>query len=169
MSSPLTPNNGGTGVVIREALETEVSRVYAMTHAAFLEYAADVPPPSALFETEAEIREEMQRGAVVLIAELENNVPAGCIRYRRERDTLYFFRLAVLPSARRKGVASALLTEVEHRAIATNCTRIRCNVRTQVTKNVALYEHRGYVLVGEEIKVRGGFALRVGVMEKMLG
>jgi ribosomal protein S18 acetylase RimI-like enzyme len=155
---------------IREATDTpqDVARVYAMTHAAFLEYAADVPPPSALFETEADIREEMQAGATVLVASFADNTLAGCVRYRVGTNGLYFFRLAVLPSARRKGVASGLLEELERRAIEASCTRIWCNVRTQVTKNVAMYTHRGYELNGEEIKVRRGFALRVGVMEKTI-
>jgi GNAT superfamily N-acetyltransferase len=157
-------------LIIREAQEGDIARVYSMTHAAFLEYAADVPPPSALFERESEIGEEMKSGAVVLIASFAdaNNTLAGCVRYRLEKGGLYFFRLAVLPSARRKGVASALLEEVERRAVTSNCTHIRCNVRTQVAKNVVIYENRGYVLKGEEIKVRNGFALRVGVMEKIL-
>jgi ribosomal protein S18 acetylase RimI-like enzyme len=159
---------GSNLLTIREAGEGDIARVYSMTHAAFLEYAADVPPPSALFEKESEIREEVKNGAVILLAFLEEGVPAGAIRYRIERGGLYFFRLAVLPSTRRKGVASALLEEVERRAIALNCDYIRCNVRTQVVKNIAIYEHRGYVLVGEEIKVRNGFALRVGVMEKTI-
>jgi ribosomal protein S18 acetylase RimI-like enzyme len=157
---------------IHEATDTpqDVARVYAMTHAAFLEYAADVPPPSALFETEADIREEMQAGATVLIAQFANadNTLAGCVRYRVGTSGLYFFRLAVLPSARRKGVASRLLEELEQRAIEASCTRIWCHVRTQVTKNVAMYTHRGYELNGEEVKVRRGFALRVGVMEKTI-
>ena len=158
-------------LTIREAVPEEAARVYAMTHAAFLEYAADVPPPSALFETEQEVGQEMAQGVVVLIAEFEEDVPAGCLRYRVDsaKGSLYFFRLAVLPSARRKGVASALLEEAERRARLANCTHIWGHVRTQVKKNVALYEHRGYVLKGEEIKVRQGFTLRVGVMAKMLG
>lgn len=138
-----------------------------MTHAAFLEFASDVPPPSALFETEDEVLAELEQGTQVLIAERDGKL-AGAVRYRIERNVMHFFRLAVAPSARRQGVAGMLLKALEEKALEVGCTRIWCHVRTQVTRNVALYEHRGYVLTGGDIQVRNGFAIRVGVMEKCL-
>ncbi|MCX6365516.1 MAG: hypothetical protein NTX57_02265 [Armatimonadetes bacterium] len=49
-------------MTIRDARPDEAARVYAITRSAFLEYAADVPPPSALFETEAEVVKELSAG-----------------------------------------------------------------------------------------------------------
>lgn len=154
-------------MTLREAVLTDAGALFRLTHAAFLEFAADIPPPSALFESEEDVRAELESGACALIAEFEGKL-MGAVRFRTERGALHFFRLAVAPSARRQGVAGALLLALEDRARTAGCTRIWCHVRTQVTRNVALYEHRGYALSGADIQVRGGFAIRVGVMEKTL-
>ena len=154
-------------MILRDATPADAGALFRLTHAAFLEFAGDVPPPSALFETEAEVREELESGARALLAERDGKL-AGAARFRIERGALHFFRLAVSPSARRQGIAGGLLAALEERARAGGCRRITCHVRTQVTRNVALYEHRGYALVGLDIQVRGGFAIRVGVMEKCL-
>jgi ribosomal protein S18 acetylase RimI-like enzyme len=154
-------------VDLRTATPADAGALFRLTHAAFLEFAGDVPPPSALFETEEEVLTELEQGVEVLLAEREGKL-LGAVRYRIERGALYFFRLAVSPSARRQGVAGALLLTLEEKAQEAGCTRIWCHVRTKVARNVALYEHRGYVLSGADIQVRGGFAIRVGVMEKCL-
>ena len=154
-------------MTLRDANSADAGTLFRLTHAAFLEFAGDVPPPSALFETEPEVQVELESGAFAILAEQDGKL-AGAARYRIERDSLHFFRLAVSPSARRQGIAGALLAALEERARAAGCGRITCHVRTQVTRNVEMYEHRGYVLVGADIQVRDGFAIRVGVMEKNL-
>ena len=153
--------------MFRDATPADAGALFGLTHAAFFEFAGDVPPPSALFESEAEVREELESGASALLAERGGKL-AGAVRYRVERGVLHFFRLAVSPSFRRQGIAGALLAALEERAKEGGCTKISCHVRTQVTRNVEMYEHRGYALVGLDIQVRGGFAIRVGVMEKDL-
>ncbi len=152
---------------LRAATLSDAGALFRLTHAAFLEFASDVPPPSALFETEEEVLAELEQGARALLAERDGKL-LGAVRYAIEREGLHFFRLAVAPSARRQGVAGALLLMLEERAKESGCTRISCHVRTKVLRNVQLYEHRGYALVGDDIQVRGGFAIRVGVMEKCL-
>jgi ribosomal protein S18 acetylase RimI-like enzyme len=154
-------------VNLREATLSDAEALFRLTHAAFLEFASDVPPPSALFETEDDVQSELEHGAKALLAERDGKL-LGAVRYSLEREVLHFFRLAVAPSARRQGVAASLLLALEERAKASGCTKINCHVRTRVTRNVQLYEHRGYALVGGDIQVRGGFAIRVGVMEKDL-
>ena len=154
-------------MILRDATPADAGALFRLTHAAFLEFAGDVPPPSALFETEADVQSELESGVQAIVAERDGKLLGG-VRYRIERASLGFFRLAVSPSARRQGVAGALLVAVEDRARESGCDRIWCHVRPQVTRNVAIYEHRGYALVGLDIQVRGGFAIRVGVMEKSL-
>lgn len=157
-------------MTIREAREGEAARVYAITRSAFLEYAADVPPPSALFETEAEVVKELSTGGShhALLAERDGKA-LGCVRYELDRRGLHFFRLAVLPSARRQGVAKALLARLEEVASESGKSRIWCHVRPKVSRNVALYESVGYALNGEDVMVRNGFVIPVGVMEKWIG
>lgn len=156
-------------MTIREARPDEAARIYAITRSAFLEYAADVPPPSALFETEAEVVRELAGGSHhALLAERDGKA-LGCVRYELNRHGLHFFRLAVLPSARRQGVAKGLLARLEDVAQANGKVRLWCHVRPKVSRNVALYESVGYALNGEDVMVRNGFVIPVGVMEKWIG
>ncbi len=153
---------------IREARAGEAARVYAITRSAFLEYASDVPPPSALFENEAEVVGELAEGSHhALLAERDGKA-LGCVRYELDRRGLHFFRLAVLPSARRQGVAKALLARLEEVARTHEKSRIWCHVRPKVSQNVALYESVGYMRNGEDVMVRNGFVIPVGVMEKWI-
>lgn len=153
---------------MREAGVDDAARVYAITRSAFLEYAADVPPPSALFETEAEVVAELSGGVRAILASVDDNRPAGCVRYTVGRDGLHFFRLAVAPSARRRGVARALLRRLEQIARERGCRRIWCHARGQVARNMALYESAGFVRTGEDLQFKGGFAIRVAVLEKRI-
>jgi GNAT superfamily N-acetyltransferase len=70
----------------------------------------------------------------------------------------------VIPSERRKGVASALLKALITEAARQRCTSIACDIRIGVSRNVALYEKFGFVPTGERIISRGGFTVRLGVM-----
>ena len=155
-------------LTIRDARPEETPRIYAITRSAFLEYARDVPPPSALFETEVEVIKELAQGSHHALLAERDGKPLGCVRYELNRHGLHFFRLAVLPSARRQGVAKALLARLEEVAIAQGKTRLWCHVRPKVSRNVALYESVGFVLNGEDVMVKNGFVIPVGVMERWL-
>jgi ribosomal protein S18 acetylase RimI-like enzyme len=153
-------------LLVREARPDEAARVYAVTRSAFLQYAADVPPPSALLETEPEVVRELSEGNWrALLAERDGRV-LGCVRYELGRKGLHFVRLAVLPSARRQGVATALLGRLEEVAREDGRTRMWCHVRTKVAGNQALYERAGFAVQGSDIMVKGGFAIPVAVMAK---
>lgn len=155
---------------LRDAGPADAARIYAITRSAFLEYASDVPPPSALFETEEEVAAELAGGVQAIVAVLcaDGERPAGCVRFRVERDGLHFFRLAVAPSARRKGVARALLRHLEQIARQSGCRRIWCHARVQVARNVALYHREGFRPAGEDLQFRAGFTIQVTIMEKTL-
>ncbi|MFM7320744.1 MAG: GNAT family N-acetyltransferase [Armatimonadota bacterium] len=158
-------------VVLREATIQDAALVYRVTRSAFVEYAGDVPPPSALFETLEEVRDDFARGCGAVLATLVESDggdarPVGCVRYRLGKGGVHFFRLAVAPSARRRGIARALIGRVEEIGRSRGCVRATCHVRTGVARNVAMYEGMGYALAGEDMQIRGGFVIRVGVMEK---
>ena len=156
---------------LRDATAKDASVIYRVTRSAFVEYAGDVPPPSALFETLDDVRREFEEGCGAVVA-LDVDARAGepravgCVRYRVARGAIHFFRLAVAPSARRRGIAKSLVARVEEIGQAKGCRRATCHVRTGVARNVALYRSMGYAMVGEDMQIRGGFAIRVGVMEK---
>ncbi len=144
----------------------EAARVYAITRSAFLEYATDVPPPSALLESEADVVSDLAQGHwKALLAERDGRT-MGCVRYEIGRKGLHFVRLAVVPAARRQGVATALLGHLEKIARDRGLGRMWCHVRTKVVHNQLLYERSGFSVVGNDIMLKGGFAIPVAIMAK---
>ncbi len=145
------------------------SRVYRTTRSAFYEYASDVPPPGALSDTISDVELDLRGGSQVLLAVLEaSGRVAGVVRWRIHRGQLRFHRLAVIPSERRKGVASALLRGLIAEAHRQHCRSVVCDVRLGVSRNVALYEKFGFEHSGERMITRGGFTVRLGVMTLLL-
>jgi ribosomal protein S18 acetylase RimI-like enzyme len=141
------------------------NRIYRTTRAAFYEYGSDVPPPGAMIDTPRDVEEDLNAGSQALLAVLgDSGRVAGVVRWRVTKGQLHFHRLAVIPSERRKGVASALLKALITEAERQRCTSIACDVRIGVSRNVALYEKFGFVRTGERIVSRGGFTVRLGVM-----
>ena len=141
------------------------SRIYRTTRSAFYEYASDVPPPGAMTDTPRDVEEDLRSGSQALLAVLgDSGRVAGVVRWRVTKGQLHFHRLAVIPSERRKGVASALLEALITEAQRQRCTSIGCDVRIGVSRNVALYEKFGFGHSGERIIARGGFTVRLGVM-----
>lgn len=148
---------------------TLASRVYRTTRSAFYEYAADVPPPGALSDTITDVESDLRSGSNVLLAVLhDSGRVAGVVRWRVHKDQLRFHRLAVVPSERRKGVASALLRALIAEAKGLGCHSVVCDVRLGVSRNVALYEKFGFGHTGERMITRGGFTVRLGVMTLLL-
>ena len=145
------------------------SRVYRTTRSAFYEYASDVPPPGALSDTISDVESDIRGGSQVLLAVLEESGRvAGAVRWRVYKGQLRFHRLAVIPSERRTGVASALIRGLIVEAKGASCKSISCDVRLGVSRNVALYEKFGFVHAGERMITRGGFTVRLGVMTLLL-
>lgn len=147
---------------------TNAQLIYEIQMDAFRQYETARIPSSAMQETVRSITDELQTGASAYSYVLDGRC-VGAVRCRIEGDVLTFYRLAVLPKERGKGIATALIRHVERDAKRQHVRTIRCTVRMNVKENVALYERLGYVLVKEERNERGDDDLLVGTMEKSLG
>ena len=155
--------------VIREATVADVSLVWALTRAAFQEYAAFVDPPiRALLETEDDVAEFLTRGGAA-IAEI-NATAVGCIRYELGEDescrSLFLGRLAVLAAYRHQGIGRALVAWAEEKARAMGLDETRLGIYRTLTRNQQLYESVGYRIY--EYRSRPGHHDDIALMRKRL-
>jgi GNAT superfamily N-acetyltransferase len=79
-----------------------------------------------------------------VVARLDG-VPVGCGGFRRFGDGVAEIkRMYVVPEARRRGVAAAVLADLEARAGALGYRSIRLETGTNQPEAMALYERAGY-------------------------
>ena len=131
--------------------------------AAFAEYAGVLPQESgALRETVEDVRTAMAQGGAAIAFLGETAV--GSARFLPEADALYVGRVAVLPTHRRQGVASALMQFLEGVARGMNRPKVHIGVRESLASNLALYERLGY----ERVKVEPHGADRSWTMIKLI-
>ena len=115
---------------------------------AFGQYDGVLDPPSGAHKESAEQLARKLNHARSILALVES-IPAGCVIYEPSDDMLLLGRLAVLPEFRGRGVATALVADVEQRAVAAGATRVRLGVRVALPALRAWYERLGYRLVEE--------------------
>jgi ribosomal protein S18 acetylase RimI-like enzyme len=129
--------------LLRDATDADVPTLAGLIWAAFAEYDGRLDPPSgAHHETEDSLRARLATASAVLAS--VGGEPAGCVLYRREPAHVYLFRLAVLPSQRRRGLGRALIDHVEGRARELGLARVRLGVRLVLARQRAYYERLGY-------------------------
>lgn len=156
-------------VTVRPASPAEADAIHALTQAAYGEYRDQLAPSSALLETRREVWERMARGEFrAAVAEIDGRL-AGSVRFKVSHTGLYFFRLAVDPGHRQRGVARALLAWLEEEAARSRVHRLWCQVRLIVPRNVALYEKNGFAIVERHVVVRNGVEVPTATMEKRIG
>jgi ribosomal protein S18 acetylase RimI-like enzyme len=79
-------------------------------------------------------------------------------------DTAALYGMWVDPSARRQGLGSALVEAVKAWAIAEGYPRFGLGVTTTNAAAIALYEHLGFVDVGDRYPLREGTDLVIQIM-----
>lgn len=89
--------------------------------------------------------DEHDPDALHLVAVEDGSVVATC-RLLRVGDTVKFGRLVVARSARRRGIAAAMLEETERRARAMGARRLALSAQTYAQR---LYADAGYVPFGD--------------------
>ena len=132
-----------TDLTLREATEADVPAVLAVIQAAFGEYYEILDPPSGAHkETVEEVRKKMALARTALA--LSGGVIIGCVFFEEGDGFVNFFRLAVRPEQRRRGVGRALIDYVESQARARGFGRVRLGVRLALPHLHAWYRRLGY-------------------------
>ena len=106
------------------------------------------PPSSAFRESDDDVAAAIERGgaAVARLGEL----PVGSVRFEPEGSWLYIGRLAVVPEARRRGVAQALMLAAEAEAHRFGVREAQLTMREALPGNRALFEKLGYAVISVE-------------------
>lgn len=155
-------------VTLRQAIPEDAEAIHQLTLDAYLEYQSTEAPSSVFAERAETLQERMTTHQVqAIVAEQEGNI-VGSVRYQLDDEQLYFFRLAVHPDARQQGIATMLLDHLETIARSAQSPRLICKVRMTETRNVNIYQQRGFAEF-ERVNVRRGTTdVPTGSMEKRL-
>jgi len=128
---------------------------------------------SAYVQTEWESRLdpiERAKNALPLIAEYEE-IPIGVawgLVHEPVTKVAHIYQMWVSPEARGKGVAKALLEQIEAWALARNCDLMALSVTTTNDAAVHLYQIAGFLPSGQVEELREGSALKTQKMVKDL-
>lgn len=140
----------GETVVLRPATAGDAACIAATIAAAFEEYRGRLVPESAAFrETADAVSRALEGGTSAIVAE-QDGATLGCVMTRPVDGDLYFGRLAVIPSARGRGIAQRLIGAVEAQAARQGLAGVRLGVRIALIENQRLFTVMGYVETSRE-------------------
>ncbi len=140
---------GDRTVTVRLVTASEAPLVRALMLRGFEHFRDALDPPSSAFlETNDDVAAAIDRGgaAVAWLGEL----PVGSVRFEPEGSWLYIGRLAVVPEARRRGVARALMLAAEAQAPRFGIREAQLSMREALPGNRALFEKLGYAVIAVE-------------------
>jgi predicted N-acetyltransferase YhbS len=134
-------------MIVRPATSDDAPLVRDLMLTAF-ESLRDLDPPSSAFqETEVDVAAAIARGGAAIA--WRGDVPVGSVRFVPEQAWLYIARLAVIPEARRQGVAAALMHAAETEAPRFDLHEAHVEMRSHLGGNRALFTALGYQLIWE--------------------
>lgn len=126
----------------RPATADDAAAIVFLVRAA---WAASIDPRSSGHRlTEEGAREVFTDGGGFLIEDADG--PVGCICWRPDGDTLDLMKLAVLPRARGRGLALALVEAVEALAAERGYRRVLLAVSVYNLSVIPFYEKLGYAV-----------------------
>lgn len=121
-----------------------------------------------------QIRKEIESGGVrYLLAEIDDTEPAAFAAFGPDdsggESSAFLHKLYVLPERQRLGLGSALLREVEQRALSEDFTKLSLRVNRGNDNAVRAYKRNGFRQVRElREDIGGGFVMDDFVMTKDL-
>jgi len=137
---------------------TQADAAVDVMHRAFAELSGRGGTSSALIETVATLRDEMERGTDVGLVSCDG-APIAVVKHRADdAGLLYFSRLGVLPEHRGGGIAAAVVHALRRSARERGLGGLSCAVRADETRNIALYERLG-MRVTREYQLRSSLGV----------
>ncbi|UFT99221.1 GNAT family N-acetyltransferase [Radiobacillus kanasensis] len=149
--------------------EADIELAHHIMIEAFKEYQNLPVPSSAIYESLDSWKDSFNVEIEKYIVCFSEGKAVGSARFVLKKNQLYFFRVSVLPEARGKGIAKAMLNWLETFALDQGLKILQCRVRSGLSKNVQLYTSLGYRIESEEtVKNPNGHLVETVVMEKHL-
>jgi len=121
--------------------------VLALIRAAFADMDGRIDPPSSMHRlTPEDIARQAAEGEVWLIG--PTTAPDACVFLTPKPDALYIGKLAVSPSARRRGHARRLIDMAASRARALGLPALELQTRVELSENHETFQSLGFVQTG---------------------
>lgn len=140
-------SSGAAVRVVRLDGPERLPEALAAIHGAFSEYEGRLTPPSAALRENLDSLGHRLAGGAVFVAEDAHGRVLGAVCADRKGNAVYLDRLAVLPAARGRGAAAALIAAVEAFAVELGAEAITLGVRLALDGNIQLFRRLGYVEV----------------------
>jgi len=137
-------------VRIRRADPQDASDIASVLRQSFLEHQDQYTPEgfAATTPDEEQVRRCMEEGptwlALLSNAIVSNAIVGTAAVVEKGEGVLYVRGMAVLPSARGRGVGELLLKEIEGFALRNSCTRLSLSTTPFLTSAIRLYERFGF-------------------------
>jgi ribosomal protein S18 acetylase RimI-like enzyme len=149
--------------------EKDIVMAYQIMIDAFTEYLQYDIPSSALNESIQTIQQLINNGSEQAILCFADGEAVGSVRIRFGKDSLYFSRLSVIPTARGKGIAKKMIKWLENYAQELDKLIIFCRVRKSLEQNIKLYLSCEFIISKEETIINtDGYQIDTVLMEKEL-
>lgn len=143
--------------------------IHQVMLAAFEEYRYYPAPSSALDETAESIQSSLTMEKEKALLFWSDVTPLGAVRFKKQEDALYFFRLSVIPDFRGRGIAGQLLSALENYAATQSLGLLHCQVRVSEVRNINLYKKNGFYISDSKAVIKSnGIRVETVVMTKKL-
>ncbi|MGO3049286.1 GNAT family N-acetyltransferase [Staphylococcus casei] len=153
---------------IKVATSMDVTLINHIMKSAFAEYKTSELPSSALQESEEMILNAFKQGEKAHIV-YDKQEPVAMVRFKQIDNNIHFSRLSVIPHRQGEGISKMLLVSLELHAKKYGMTNIVCKVRTNVPRNINIYQSMGYKQCEEQVIYKEyGQPLKVVTMLKAL-
>ncbi len=152
----------GADPVLRSARPGEGETIRALVRAAYANYAKQVG------RTPGPVKDDYERriaASEVWVVQYGDDV-VGVIVLKEQGDDLVIVidNVAVLPAAQGHGLGRMLITFAEQEACQRGFAEVRLYANVIMTRNIALYEHLGFVEVD---RFRDGGATRIQMAKRI--
>jgi len=135
-------------IVISPAGFSDWSGLLDLLRSAYAFMAPRIDPPSSVLSLSATELEQKARSEVLVVA-LDASRILGCAFAAVRQDCVYVGKLAVDESARRRGIARALMAAVERIALENSKAYLELETRIELTENHATFAALGFTKVAE--------------------